>query len=285
MPRAESVPELIAARPCLPQTNHRVYNVHHFEDNAGVISVEAIAAIINAEAPDLVGLQEVDRCAVRTGGVDFTAELERLTGMRAVFGDNLALGSEGEYGNAILSKLPVVRSDNRLLPKLDGGTEQRGLLWATVSTNDDGGSLVFATTHLEHTSAAERAHQVAAVRQILATVVADAPLVLCGDFNARPHNDELEEMFSGGWGLIDAWEEWEESGDGTDGFTIPSEPAPRARIDYIILEAAAGLTAVEARVAAEQNPGASDHLPVVADITVQTPATAAVSSSGGGSRL
>ena len=173
----------------------------------------------------------------------------------------------------------MVSSENRLLPKLDGGTEQRGLLWATVSTNDGGGSLVFATTHLEHTSAAERAHQVAAVRQILAPVTADAPLVLCGDFNARPRSDELEEMFSGGWGLVDAWEE---SGDGTDGFTIPSEPAPRARIDYIMLEAAAGLTAVEAWVAAEQNPGASDHLPVVADITVRAAGTG---SGGGGSRL
>ena len=66
---------LIAAPvPAAQNTNLRAYNVHHFEDNAGVVSVEAIAAVVNAEAPDLVGLQEVDRCAVRTGGVDFTAD-------------------------------------------------------------------------------------------------------------------------------------------------------------------------------------------------------------------
>ena len=246
-----------------------MYNVHHCEGNDGVVSAEAIADIIAAEQPDLVGLQEVDRCAARTGNVDFVAELERLTGMRAVLGDNGALGSAGEYGNAILSRLPLERFENRLLPKLDGGTEQRGLLWATVTTGD-GGSLVFATTHLEHTSAAERAHQVATIRQILASATADAPLVLCGDFNARPHSDELEELFSGGWGLVDAWEE--SGGGGSDGFTIPSEPAPRSRIDYIMLDAAAGLTAVEAHVAAEQNPGASDHLPVVADITMRATA-------------
>jgi endonuclease/exonuclease/phosphatase family metal-dependent hydrolase len=231
--------------------------VHHFEGMDGTVSVDAIAEIINREQPDLVGLQEVDRCAPRTDGADFPAELERLTGMVALFGPNLSLGGpDAEYGNAILSRLPVEDFENHRLPRLGLDTEQRGLLSARV-TLASGGSLTFATTHLEHTSAAERSHQIATIREALRSA-GSPPLILCGDFNARPDSAEMQLFES--WGMSDAWEQ---AGEGV-GDTIPSVPKPQERIDYIML--AAGLRAQETRVGAVENPAASDHLPVVADL-------------------
>jgi endonuclease/exonuclease/phosphatase family metal-dependent hydrolase len=246
----------------------RTYNVHHFEGMDGVVSVDAIAAIINDERPDLVGLQEVDRLAARSDEVDFPRELERLTGMSALFGPNLQLvgGADAGYGNAILSRFHVERWANHALPRLDRSTEQRGLLCADV-TLPSGGSLTFATTHLEHTSAAERTQQVATIRGIVSSSVgSETPLVLCGDFNAQPDSAEMQLLES--WGLADAWKQ---GGDNTAGSTIPSIPEPRARIDYIFVDATAGLRAANTRVTATQNPGASDHLPVSTDLVIAMP--------------
>ena len=243
----------------------RTYNVHHFEGMDGRISVDTIAAIINNERPDLVGLQEVDRLAPRTDEVDFPRELERLTGMRALFGPNLSLGgsADAEYGNAILSRLPVDHWVNHPLQRIDRSTEQRGLLCARVRLAN-GRSLTFATTHLEHTSAAERSRQVATIRGIVGSGSDSGnALVLCGDFNAQPDSAEMQLFKS--WGLVDTWQA-SDTTTAEHGFTIPSLPNPRARIDYILVDASTGLRAITAWVAGQQNPGASDHLPVVSQI-------------------
>jgi len=249
-------------------TNLRVmsYNIHHAEAMDGSVSAAAIAAVVTDSGADLVGLQEVDCLAARTGGVDFIAEFERLTGLHAVFGDNIGLppSPRGRYGNAILSRYPITRWANHPLPQLQPGGEQRGAMWATVEL-PGGAPLTFATTHLDHRDAAERAHSCAALRELLGGT--GAPLILCGDFNATPHSAELTAL--SGWGLLDVWES---AASADPGFTIPS-PEPRSRIDYILLEESAGLSVDKAHVPRTQ---ASDHLPVVADIAVAKPRAAAL---------
>ena len=194
---------------------------------------------------DLVALQEVDRLAARTNAVDFPSELERLTGMAALFGPNLSLagGAGAGYGNAILSRLPVERWANHPLARMDTRTEQRGLLCASVSL-PGGSRLTFASTHLEHTSAAERSRQVAIIRGFLSSGdFSEGARVLCGDFNARPDSAEMQLLES--WGLTDAWKQAGDTAAQQRGFTIPSIPEPRARIDYIMLDPRSGLRAVE----------------------------------------
>ena len=43
------------------------------------------AEVIKAANPDWVAIQEIDRCADRVGGVDQTAELAKLCGMKGTF--------------------------------------------------------------------------------------------------------------------------------------------------------------------------------------------------------
>jgi endonuclease/exonuclease/phosphatase family metal-dependent hydrolase len=76
--------------------------------------------------PDLVALQEVDKNAKRTGDIDQPAELARLTKMKVVFGANIELQS-GHYGNAVLSRYPITRHKNYLLPNVDA-SEQREVI-------------------------------------------------------------------------------------------------------------------------------------------------------------
>jgi endonuclease/exonuclease/phosphatase family metal-dependent hydrolase len=77
-----------------------------------------------------VALQEVDCNPKRTSGVDRPAELARLTKMQVVFGDNIPYQG-GRYGNAVLSRLSIVRHENHPLPSFHEG-EQRGVLEVAV---------------------------------------------------------------------------------------------------------------------------------------------------------
>ena len=70
------------------------YNIHHGEGLDGRIDLPRIAAVIAAQRPDLVALQEVDRNARRSGGVDQAAELGRLTGLQA---DRCDVGAGGTW--------------------------------------------------------------------------------------------------------------------------------------------------------------------------------------------
>ena len=83
------------------------YNVHHGEGSDGRIDLERIAAVIKEEKADLVALQEVDRGVLRSGKRDLPAELAKLTGMSVFFENNFGYQG-GEYGNAILTRLPVL---------------------------------------------------------------------------------------------------------------------------------------------------------------------------------
>ena len=57
------------------------YNIKHGE----LSSLEAIASVINGQAPDLVAVQEVDVLTTRSGKVDQATRLGQLTGLYSAF--------------------------------------------------------------------------------------------------------------------------------------------------------------------------------------------------------
>lgn len=227
------------------------YNIHHGEGMDGRLDVERIADVINLARPDFVALQEVDRGVARTDGRDLAVELAKLTGMQMAFGRNIDYQG-GEYGNAILSRHPILSSTNLHYRMLREG-EQRGLLQAII--NADGRELVVLSTHLDYRpDPAERLSNVAEIKRVAAAHGA-RPVIVAGDFNAPPGSPThvaMKEAF------IDSWE----VGGVGDGFTIPS-PDPTARIDYVFLNSAVPWRVIGARVPATT---ASDHLPVVVEV-------------------
>jgi endonuclease/exonuclease/phosphatase family metal-dependent hydrolase len=107
------------------------YNIHYGEGMDGKIDLRRIAAVIKSVSPDAVALQEVDRRTERSGGVDQAVELEQLTGLKMIFGRTVELQG-GEYGNAILSRLPIKSFTNHPLPRTEG-REARAVLAANLS--------------------------------------------------------------------------------------------------------------------------------------------------------
>src|SRR5207253_8526062 len=112
---------LLLASGCATRSTLRVmtYNIHHGAGADGRVDVERIAKVIKSADADLVAIQEVDRCTKRSGGIDEAAELERLTGMHAIWGKAMDFDG-GEYGQLILCSMPVRANAVYHLPGSEG---------------------------------------------------------------------------------------------------------------------------------------------------------------------
>lgn len=167
------------------------YNIHHAEGVDGKLDVPRIAQVILSVDPDLVALQEVDKNTIRTGKVNQDIELSRLTKMNSVFGSNITFQG-GQYGNAILSKFPIIKNKNFLLPNVDSG-EQRGLLQSQIQISNKE-NVLFFSTHLDHRrSDTERLASAKAINQII-SLDNKAPAIIAGDFNDVPDSPTLKEL-------------------------------------------------------------------------------------------
>lgn len=228
-----------------------IYNIHHGEGMDGVVDLERIAAIILAEAPDIVCLQEVDRGMRRTSGKDFPARFAELLDMTAVFEPNL-LWDGGEYGNATFTRLPIVEHENLRLPNPDL-QEPRGALRVTIRFEEQ--EIDVWNTHFG-LSAGERREQAEALRAALR----DRPTIVCGDLNEN-------EQGSGVAHLLETLGNTIEKNEGETEFTIPSRN-PRRRIDFILVSPHFE-TLRSAVIFDERTQVASDHLPYHAELRLR----------------
>lgn len=221
------------------------YNIHHGEGTDGKLDLERIAGVIRRSQADLVALQEVDNEASRTGGVDQAAELARLTGMHVSFGPNIELQG-GSYGNAVLSRFPIVAERNHPLPNLNNG-EQRGALEVTVRLSRD---LVctLISTHFDHRR--DPAERNDSAKDVCSLGVSDArhPVLLAGDMNAVPESEAIAVLQT----------KYVSRAAVRDG-TFPSA-APTGRIDHVFCLRNSMLQPIEEVVIDE--PVASDHRPI-----------------------
>lgn len=161
------------------------YNIHRCIDRAGVAAPEQIAAVLAATGADVVALQEVDADRPRTGGVHQARRLAEHLGMRACYFPVIRRPRGGRYGLAVLSRFAYeeVQFGRLPAPRLRRPREMRGAMWLRLATPR--GTIHLVNTHLG-LQARERRMQIDALLgdQWLGALGDDAPLVLCGDFNA-----------------------------------------------------------------------------------------------------
>ncbi len=183
---------------------------------------EAILHTLQAERPDVLGVQEVWADS-GPGGENLAGWLAERLGMHWTWSRATAQerwharngGDTGvDVGVAVLSRYPFLAVAERALPtppghRDDGKTALHTLLDAP------GGPLPFFTTHLDSGLAASEV-RCAQVRELAAFVAEHArgpyPPVVTGDFNAEPDFDEMR-LIRGyqtapavpGQVLLDAW--------------------------------------------------------------------------------
>lgn len=224
------------------------YNIHHGEGVDGKLDLERIAQVMLSVKPDLVAVQEVDQKVLRTKSIDQPALLARLTKMHVAFGANIKLQG-GEYGNAILSRFPIVRHTNHFLPNVHE-SEQRGVIVAEIELPNRKSPLLFVATHLDFR--ADDRERLASAKVINDLVTKNAHLsgLLAGDLNDTPESKTLRQLE-----LM-----WTRANN-TALLTIPVD-RPAKQIDFILLRPADHWKVIEVRALDEAV--ASDHRAIFA---------------------
>jgi endonuclease/exonuclease/phosphatase family metal-dependent hydrolase len=227
------------------------YNIHHGEGTDGRIDLERIAKVISDAKPDLVALQEVDKHCKRSGEVDQTSELARLTQMHGRFGKQIPYEG-GDYGQAVLSRFPITDLTVHWLP----GEPERQRRIAAAGTVDLGTQkIVFASTHLHHNNITFREQQASALNDLFRDSV--HPVILVGDLNAYPESRVIE-ILGRSWSNATVKT--------ANCLTFPAI-APKHQIDYVLFQLQRSqLVCGNADVIAESL--ASDHCPLVVEFSI-----------------
>ncbi|MBY0338320.1 MAG: endonuclease/exonuclease/phosphatase family protein [Acetobacteraceae bacterium] len=226
------------------------WNIHRGRPAFGPFRPERIVAVLAELDADLVALQEAQHHFDRARPMLDEAALRREAGLRVL---RAVAGQQGWRANLLLAR-DTVRLRAGPKPLLLGGWEPRGGLLALLDTPL--GPLRVATAHLSLTPG-RRAAQAAILLEALADDPA-MPTLLLGDLNEAVTDGALSRLAPRFTLLPPAIA------------TFPSF-APRLALDRVMTAPPgmiARLVAHDTRAARR----ASDHLPLVAELTAQGPA-------------
>ncbi len=166
---------------------------------------------------DIIGLNEVRGKGILKGYTEQAKKLAELTGYHYYFGKAISVGGFSPYGNAILSKSPILSAENIKIPDPVPKTghemyESRSIIKAQTEKDKE---YTFFVTHM----GLNRDERENAVKTLL-DIAADKKCVIMGDFNCLPDAEELKPLFD------------KFLCSDTEKYTFPSDN-PDRKIDYI----------------------------------------------------
>ncbi|MGI5321623.1 endonuclease/exonuclease/phosphatase family protein [Actinomadura nitritigenes] len=165
------------------------YNIEDAINQKGRLDPEGVARTIEGQRAQVVLLQEASRGSLLSGTADLGVWLSRRLGMKLIWGP----AADGQFGNAILTSLPVRSSGTGRMQKGDW-SQIRGYVWARLAVG--GSTMDVWSTRLQggDGQSAERSREVAA----LLRAWGGAPrTVIGGDFGAGPGSPEVAAMTDG----------------------------------------------------------------------------------------
>ncbi len=226
------------------------YNIKHGRGMDDAVDLVRVADVLRGLDADVIALQEVDDRTERTGGVDQVDVLAALLGYRGVHGPHRPYQG-GHYGNAVLTRLTIRRTTTHAIPPASGSA--LAVLEVEVATR--AGPLSVVSVHLAG-SPDERMAQA----QVLDELFTESrhPVVLAGDFNGRP-DDAVVQALGRRWSILPK---------AGARLTYPADE-PDREIDFVMIPPAGRLRPVRHFVT--QEPLASDHRPLVADLLLKPP--------------
>lgn len=188
----------------------------------GTTELDSIVAVINRHAPHLIALQEVDVHTSRSGqGVDQAKELAKLIGMHYFFAKAVDR-SDGDYGVAVLSKLPIVSAKAyRILSPDSVKNEHRAM--AVIEVEWQNRPLVFASFHLDHLDNSVREYQ---IKQIFKNLekYQDRPILIGADLNVHSDSPFITLIERAGLKMLKK---------NKDHLTFPNDE-PKVTLDYFL---------------------------------------------------
>ena len=225
------------------------YNIRHGVGMDGKLDLQRIADIISAKRPDLVALQEVDMNCKRTGKINISEQLARMVGMQYKFAKFMDYQG-GEYGMAVLSRLPIIKTIRHQLPK---GSEPRCALEIQVKIKNNNSPISFISIHNDWINKEIRVKEIKTLLKALEQY--KHPIILAGDFNCKRDSESMLILEKNNWNIPDKKGQK----------TFPSDK-PRIEIDFFAFRNLQ-YTSLKYYVVDERK--ASDHRPIYAEITLK----------------
>jgi endonuclease/exonuclease/phosphatase family metal-dependent hydrolase len=233
----------------------------------------AVKALLDAYRPDVIGTQE-----------GLYHQLKDLAADQPDY-DWIGLGRDGgsrgefmavfyrrdrleplEFDHFWLSDTPQVIASSSW-----GNAVRRMVTWVRFRDRATGREFYFWNTHLDHEVQAAREKAAELIRQRIGQLPADVPLLLVGDFNAVSGANRAYDILARESGLGDTWyaarERRNEDANSFTGF----EPLKYdgQRIDWILARGVRDVRVTEAVTLRPEGRWPSDHLPVVAWLTLR----------------
>jgi len=232
------------------------YNILHgaapgLSKTAHKIDLGKVAAVIKAQQPDIVAIEEVDSLWSRSDNQDQTKVLAELTGLRYYhysdsrsFTDTAGWG----YGIGILSKYPLKDTQTVFLAHNDHPGSENWVNSVATLTLASGQDIRFICAHYDYIYEDNRILEVTETNRMADT--SSIPVILAGDLNSHPDSKPisiLEKSFDRSCTNCQ--------------LSFPSNK-PRVKLDYIMAGKKAGFKVEETKVLnTEATRFASDHLP------------------------
>jgi endonuclease/exonuclease/phosphatase family metal-dependent hydrolase len=212
------------------------FNIHGGKGRDGRRDLARTAALLRDF--DVVGLNEV-----HGGDPDQAERLGRATGMAWLFAPVERMGGRDDFGNGLLSRLPV-RHWQRLPISPAGAETHRNIVLARLPVG--GRTVNVLVTHLARPGD-ERPGQLRAVAELFLAL--QPPAVLMGDLNTRRGDEQLERLLAEA-GVVDA-------------LGVGDEGVPAPAIDWLLVR---GLRVVSS---GRRDDGSSDHPLVWAELELE----------------
>ena len=231
------------------------YNVHGCVGMDGELSPERIARVIAQSGANVVCLQELDVFRRRSGNRDQAHAIAMHLEMNFEFHPAWHLEEE-QFGNAVLTRFPMRVIESKGIHHHKADRSRRSALWVEIDV-DERTSIQIINTHLSIYPKEQLIQAQELIDQWVQQAALLGPVVLCGDFNARP-NSPTHKVFSRT--MFDV-----ETFDKRPTKSTYFSPFPVSRVDHIFLThelMSEHAHVIESRVARI----ASDHLPLVADL-------------------
>ncbi|MBR4880332.1 MAG: hypothetical protein IKU19_00255, partial [Clostridia bacterium] len=136
------------------------FNIQHCHDWLGEkINIPLFADSIRRFGVDFCGLNEVRGAGAIPGYTDQTNKIGDALGFNRYFGEVIRVGGLGPYGNAFVTRYPVISAETIFIPDTDDRSESsnfesRGVIKSEIDV--DGHSVCFLVCHMGLSAAEQR---------------------------------------------------------------------------------------------------------------------------------
>jgi endonuclease/exonuclease/phosphatase family metal-dependent hydrolase len=223
------------------------FNVRHGTPPRGTVDLDATIEVCRSLDADVLGLQELDAGATRSGGVDQPVAIADALGMHLFFAPTVEIREGGLYGHALLSRGPLRHVEVLDLTGM-AGRERRVAIIAEWTGDDIETSIASAHLHNQQRGDPQPPPAIRQLTEMLATLVRrPGPRIALGDLNL---DQDIASMAfeDAGFRRVD---------------TPPTFPSdrPRSTPDHVGVD---GLAVGDVSVPSTT---VSDHRPVVVDLS------------------